>query len=49
MSLSARTTTRPFPKLVAATKAASAGVAEAELVAITWAFESESISKTPER
>ena len=35
MSLSARTTTRPLPKLVAATNAASEGVAEIELVAIT--------------
>ena len=35
MSLSARTTTRPLPKLVAATSGASDGVAARELVAIT--------------
>ena len=35
MSLSARTTTRPLPKLVAATSAASDGFAAIELVAIT--------------
>ena len=35
MSLSAKTTTRPLPKVVAATSAASDGVAAEELVAIT--------------